>query len=141
NNYKVIFYNTETKNLFNVSTILDFYNKADWWGEKSDDDLIYIKKIMEKSFLFAGFFVDDKLSGMGRVIGDGVSDLYIQDIFISEIYRKRGFGSILIEEIISEIKKRGDFWVALIGEPGTENFYNKLGFEKMKNYAPMFLKQ
>ena len=73
---------------------------------------------------------------MGRVLSDGVSDAYIQDLVVLPEYRKKGIGKKLITDLIQYCKSKNISWIALISEPNQEEFYKKIGFKEMANYTP-----
>ena len=74
---------------------------------------------------------------MGRLISDGVSDAYIQDLIILDEYRGLGLGKKLVNYLVSYCKKNKINWIGLISEPDQDGFYSKLGFSIMKKYTPM----
>ena len=108
------------------------YADAAWIS--ADDDFSFINSALAGSFLAAGAFENGRLIGMGRVLSDGVSDAYIQDVVVTPEFRGRGIGGKLVMFLVEELEKRGVDWIALAGEPGTENFYLKLGFEKKEGF-------
>lgn len=108
------------------------YADAAWIS--ADDDFSFINSALAGSFLAAGAFENGRLIGMGRVLSDGVSDAYIQDVVVTPEFRGRGIGGKLVMFLVEELEKRGVDWIALAGEPGTENFYSKLGFEKKEGF-------
>ena len=119
--------------------IVKLYQDAGWWDDSYEKS--FIDKIVSDSFLFAGAFNEqNKLIGMARALADGISDAYIQDVTVLKNYRNQGIGGNLIKFLVKELKKHEIDWIGLIGEPGTEKFYQRLGFEKMNNYIPMKLK-
>ena len=68
--------------------IADLYRAGGWW--KEEYSLKDLPRLIRGSFLFA-VAVDSKTGraiGMGRVISDGVSDGYIQDLVVFPEYRK-----------------------------------------------------
>jgi len=120
-----------------VGDIVKLYKVGGWWKEHYDKDSI--PDLIKGSFAFA-VAVDKttgKTIGIGRVLSDKVSDAYLQDIVILPAYRKKGIGKKLVLSLVDFCKKRGVTWIALISEPGQEQFYKKLGFKDMKNYNPM----
>ncbi|PLX15855.1 MAG: N-acetyltransferase, partial [Candidatus Muiribacterium halophilum] len=133
----ILIYNLENKESFNIETILSFYIDAGWWGDCSDHDKEAIYNMIKGSFIFAGIFLSGELIGMARVLSDGVSDAYIQDVFVLEKYRGKGIGKKVIEYLLDELKRNGIDWIGLIGRPGTGYFYNKCGFSEMKDFIPM----
>lgn len=124
----------------NRNEVIRLYKDAGWWEPEYDENLAFIEHIAVDSFLFAGVFDNNnQLVGMGRVLSDGYSDAYIQDVVVLSSYRKQGLGREIIRFLISELKKHGIDWIGLIAEPGTSDFYENLGFKVMKDHVPMKL--
>jgi len=122
--------------------IIRLFESGGWWNESNDCSLI--NDIISGSFAF--FVAVDtstgKAVGMARVLSDGTSDAYIQDMVVLDEYRGRGIGKLLVEKIIGFCDLRGIEWLGLIAEPGYYSFYEQVGFSKMKQYVPMlFLKE
>ncbi len=122
----------------NPADVVKLYIDAGWW--RADYSAELIPEMIRNSEVFAAAFDQDKLIGMGRALGDRVSDAYIQDVVVLTPCRGRGIGSAIINHLIAELKARKIDWIGLIGEPGTKPFYEKLGFELMREYVPMILK-
>ena len=74
---------------------------------------------------------------MGRIISDGFSDAYIQDVVVLPKYQKKGIGGKLIKFLIEYCLSKGILWIGLIAEPNQDKFYSNLGFKTMVNYVPM----
>lgn len=115
------------------------YQDAGWWQNDYKKSDVFLRRIPEKSALFAGAFLEKKLIGMGRALSDLCSDAYIQDVIVLSAHQKRGIGTLIVTFLIQELKKRGVDWIGLIGEPGTRSFYENLGFRQMKDYIPFKL--
>lgn len=116
-------------------SILRLYTLAGWW--RGDSDPGKAVEIIENSFLFAGAFADGELIGMARVISDGISDAYIQDVVVDPAYRKRGVGKTLVLTLAEELRKTGVDWIGLVAEPGTAEFYENMGFRLQDGYHLM----
>ncbi len=108
------------------------YRAGGWWKEEHRvEDL---PALIRGSFAFA-VATDEKTGravGMGRVIADGVSDGYIQDLVVLPEYRKSGVGREIVSVLIDRCLQAGITWIGLIAEPGTEKFYLPLGFRYME---------
>lgn len=117
--------------------IVDLYRAGGWWKERYDP--AGIPGVIAGSFLFAVAVdpVTGSAVGMGRVLSDGVSDGYIQDIAVLPVYRRRGVGKKIVAFLLRECRARGLEWIGLIAEPGSEQFYLRLGFRPMKGYVPL----
>ncbi len=120
--------------------IIQLYKEAGWWKPENDRQPEFVDKIAENSYCFVGAFCGQRMIGMGRVLSDGVSDAYIQDVTVLREYRGRGIGGKIIEQLILKLRADRVEWIGLIGEPGTGNFYNKLGFTQMKGSVPFIYK-
>ena len=118
-----------------VPAAAELYRQADWWEE--GDSMQAVKKLFAGSFLVAEACDGKCLAGMGRALSDGAGDAYIQNVVVDARYRGQGIGTAIVRILVQELRKRGITWIGLIGAPGTESFYRKIGFEPLKNHIPM----
>ena len=117
--------------------IVLLYKAAGWWKETYDKS--GIPQLIAGSFAFA-VAVDQKTGksiGMGRVLSDGTSDAYIQDVVVLQRYRGQNLGKKIVKTLIDFCISKGIQWIGLIAEPGSNKFYTTLGFKSMKDYIPM----
>jgi spermidine synthase len=121
-----------------IAEIVNLYKSAGWWEESYNAEA-FIPPMVKNSACFVGAFDDGRMIGMGRAVSDNVSDAYIQDIVVLDEYRGHGIGGEIIKLLIRELKAKGVDWIGLIGEPGTEKFYSRLGFSTLKGFIPMKL--
>jgi len=117
--------------------IVELYKAGGWWKDSCDSSRI--KSLIVGSFAFAVVVDKDsgKAIGMGRIISDGVSDAYIQDLVLLPAYRGQGIGEQLVKTLLNHCLSKGILWIGLIAEPDQDKFYSSLGFKSMKNYIPM----
>ena len=117
--------------------IIELYKAGGWWKESYSSS--GIKPLIKGSFAFA--VVIDKKSqkaiGMGRIISDGVSDAYVQDLIVLPEYRCQGIGKQLVKSLLEKCSSAGLVWIGLIAEPDQDDFYSSLGFKSMLKYTPM----
>jgi len=117
--------------------IEELYRAGGWW--KKGMDKHRLNELIQSSFLFA-VAIDistRKTVGMGRVISDGISDAYFQDIVVLPEFRGRGVGRMILNALLGECLARKISWIGLIAEPKTGDFYSALGFRPMIGYVPM----
>jgi aralkylamine N-acetyltransferase len=122
---------------WDAGEIVLLYRAGGWW--KDEYDPAGIPGLIRGSFAFA-VAIDTKSGhaiGMGRVISDGCSDGYIQDLVILPGYRKSGIGMAIVDALVSACRGAGITWIALIAEPDTEPFYRPLGFQLMRGHVPL----
>jgi ribosomal protein S18 acetylase RimI-like enzyme len=117
--------------------IVQLYKAGRWW--KNEYDPAGIPGLIQGSFAFvvASDTTTGHAIGMGRVISDGVSDAYVQDLVVHPSYRDRGIGMQILTLLVEHCKRAGLTWIGLIAEPDSEAFYIPLGFERMPGHIPM----
>lgn len=111
----------------------ELYRRAGWLAPEESG--AFIPRAMAGSAVALGAFDGSRLIGMGRAISDGVSDAYIQDIAVSPDYRRRGIGGEIVRRIVAALQAHGIDWIGLVGEPGTEHFYEELGFVRKPGHT------
>ena len=136
---KINYSNIEIKfvNDWNEDEIVNLYKAGNWWKDKYNSSSI--KFLIKGSYKFAVVVIKDegRAIGMGRLISDGVSDAYIQDLVIMNDFRGLGLGKKLVNYLVSHCKSKNINWIGLISEPGQDGFYSDLGFSEMKKHTPM----
>jgi len=117
--------------------IVSLYKAGGWWKESYDKSKI--KDLIKGSYAFAVVIEKktNKTVGMGRILSDGISDAYLQDLIILPEYRKKGLGRYLVDELVKYCYSKNIKWIALISEPNQDGFYSNIGFRQMKKYIPM----
>lgn len=117
--------------------IVDLYKSAGWWHDAPEARAI-IPGMIRGSFRFmVARLPEGRIVGMGRVISDGCSDAYIQDVAVLPSYRKQGIGRELIRRLTEYCIARKIAWIGLVAEPGTREFYEELGYGPLAGYQPM----
>jgi ribosomal protein S18 acetylase RimI-like enzyme len=122
---------------WDTGEIVALYRAGGWWNDEFDP--AEVPRLIGGSFAFV-VAADKKTGravGMGRVISDGVSDAYIQDLVVLPEYRRRDFGTAMISLLVRRCRDAGISWIALVAEPDSENFYHPLGFARMEGYVPL----
>lgn len=120
-----------------IQRILGLYRAAGWWEETADPDPRDVTRLMAGSHCFLAAFSEGRLVAMGRVLSDGVSDAYIQDVTVEKTLRRRGIGSRLIQTIVERLNAEGIRWIGLIATGNTEDFYRPLGFRPVPGALAM----
>ena len=93
---------------------------------------LIVEKAIRNSTIIKKATYDNKIVGMARAIGDGMSYLLV-DVVVSSKYQKQGIGKKLVNSIIDDIKNEtmtGEYsTINLISIRGMEKFYKSCGFE------------
>lgn len=119
-----------------IDQIITLYRQAGWW-KNPGADRDHVRRIITGSHCFLVAMENDKLVGMGRVISDGESDTYIQDVTVKTTCRKKGIGTQIVKRLVEQIEADGLKWIGLIAERNTHEFYERIGFKKMPDSIPM----
>ncbi len=120
-----------------IESIVELYQAGGWWTE-SQANRDRIEAMIRGSFCFMiARSEEGKIIAMGRVISDGASDGYIQDVVVLPTYRRQGVGRELIQRLTQQCLKHKIGWIGLVAEPGTAHFYEQLGFRILDGYQPM----
>ncbi|HOG51503.1 MAG TPA: GNAT family N-acetyltransferase [Lentisphaeria bacterium] len=115
--------------------LAELYREAEWWDGQGDRE--WIRQLPQRSALFLIACCQGRIVGMGRVIADGVSDGYLQDIFVTQSFRRQKIGAELVRLLTASAAAMGIDWLLLIAAPGKTKFYESLGYRIMPQYVPM----
>jgi len=105
-------------------------------GDKKPDEL----KLGFSNSLYKCFVLEDGvLIGAGRAVADGIDCSYLCDIAVHPKFQRRGLGrdiTVKLRELSAGHKK-----IILYANPGTERFYEQLGFRRMRTAMAIFRDQ
>ena len=110
----------------NIDEILNLYIDAKWQNYVNNKDMLI--NAMKNSLYILGAYDNDELIGLIRVIGDGYSIIYIQDIIILNKYQRKGIGTKLITSVLNKYKNVYQKVLLTDNKPKTISFYKSLGF-------------
>lgn len=120
-----------------VEEIVELYKSAGWWQE-SEEAREIIPSMISGSYCFmVARSIEGRIIGMARVISDGFSDAYIQDVVVLPTYRGQGIGRELVRRLTQFCVSHKIAWIGLVAEPGTQELYEELGFGPLVGYQPM----
>ena len=76
----------------------------------------------------------EEIVGLVRLVGDGFSSVFVQDLIVLPSYQRRGIGSDLMKEALEAYKDA--YQVQLVTDQTEKNlgFYRSLGFETLSTY-------
>ena len=118
------------ENIRNVEEFNLLYDDVGWGAY--DDNIT--QKALDNTFYSVSAYDDNKIVGYGRIIGDTICFLYIQDIMVKPEYQGNKIGTMIMNKLlekINEIKQENpDLRVYLGASKNREEFYEKFGFIK-----------
>jgi GNAT superfamily N-acetyltransferase len=77
-----------------------------------------------------------RLVGAGRAVADGVDCACICDVAVLPAQQGHGLGAAIVQRLLDAAK--GHRKIILYAVPGTERFYGRFGFRKMKTAMAIF---
>lgn len=119
--------------ILNVEDILYLYNDVGWSSYTKDRDSLI--KSIKNSLKVISVWDKGLLVGLIRVVGDGHSIIYIQDILILQKYQNSGIGKRLIEIILDKYKNVRQKVLLTDKEEKNILFYKKVGFSMAEEFG------
>ena len=115
-----------------VEELLNLYEDVKWSAYTNDPE--NLKLAIDSSLKVWTCWYNDKLVGLARVVGDGHTIIYIQDILVLESYQRQGIGSKLIKLILEKYKSVRQIVLMTDETDKTIKFYKKNGLKKAIDY-------
>ena len=76
----------------------------------------------------------EKIVGLVRLVGDGFSSVFVQDLIVSPSYQRQGIGSTLMKQALADYKDAYQVQLATDESEKTLGFYRSLGFETLSSF-------
>ncbi|RDW20270.1 GNAT family N-acetyltransferase [Oceanobacillus arenosus] len=111
----------------NKEQLVKLYNDVQWYAYTRDVDVL--QHAISQSLDVISAWDGNNLVGLIRVVGDGLTIIYIQDILVLNAYQNQGIATQLMQQIL--LKYGGVRQKVLLTEeaPDVRHFYEKNGFE------------
>lgn len=119
----IIYRNT---NKFKEIDIKSLYEDAGWTSYTKD--MPKLLKAIEESLMVVSAWNDEKLVGLIRVVGDGLTIIYIQDILVLNEYKRKGIGSQLLKHVLERYNDVRQKVLLTDDNSDTRSFYESNGF-------------
>ena len=110
----------------NLKQLINLYQSVGWTSYTEKPELL--QQAVHNSLYVLGAFDHDQLIGLIRVVGDGLTIIYIQDLLVLPAYQNKGIGSTLINKVRKEFRYVRQQVLLTMEEPETRAFYEKNGF-------------
>lgn len=108
--------------------ILNLYEDAGW--KAYTNDLDSLMKGIENSLDLLSVWDGNQLVGLIRTVGDGQTIIYIQDILVLNAYQRKGYGKILLDEILKKYESVRMKVLLTDDTDKTNAFYQSVGFKR-----------
>ena len=101
------------------------------WGSYNDN---ITRRALDNTFYSVSVYENDTIVGFGRLIGDTICFMYIQDIMVKPEFQNKKIGTMIMKKLLEKVdelkKENPDIRVYLGATKDREKFYEKFGFVK-----------
>ena len=116
----------KTINKLNRKTIIELYKSAKWTNYTKNPEKLF--KGIQNSLYTLGAFKKNQLIGLIRIVGDGYTIVYIQDIIVHPNHQSKGIGQELMKKILIRYEFVRQKILLADHHEGLDRFYKKMGF-------------
>ncbi|WP_397540104.1 GNAT family N-acetyltransferase [Rummeliibacillus pycnus] len=115
-----------SKNI-NIEQLEKLYNDVQWYAYTND--LIVLQQAISQSLDVISAWDGEELVGLIRVVGDGLTIIYIQDILVLNAYQNQGIATQLMQQILGKYSKVRQKVLLTEEAPDVRHFYEKNDFQ------------
>ncbi|MEY9976463.1 GNAT family N-acetyltransferase [Lysinibacillus sp. RC79] len=103
------------------------YEDVEWYAYTKNLD--QLQQALLNSIYVLSAWENDQLIGLTRVVGDGLTILYIQDILVLNSHQNRGIATDMMNHILEKYKDVRQKVLLTEEAPDVRHFYEKNGFQ------------
>ena len=115
-----------------LEDVLHLYQAVGWTNYTHQPEML--EQALSHSLVIYVALDGDAVVGLIRLVVDGFSSVFVQDLIVLPTYQRQGIGSALMKQALGDFK--GAYQVQLVTEQTEKNvgFYRSLGFEALSTY-------
>ena len=115
-----------------LEDVLHLYQAVGWTNYTDQSEML--EQALSHSLAIYVALDGDAVVGLIRLVGDGFSSVFVQDLIVLPSYQRQGIGSSLMKEALKDYKDA--YQVQLVTEETerTLEFYRFMGFETLSTY-------
>lgn len=115
-----------------LEDVLHLYQAVGWTNYTHQPEML--EQALSHSLVIYLALDGDAVVGLIRLVGDGFSSVFVQDLIVLPSYQRQGIGSSLMKEALEDFKEA--YQVQLATEQTEKNvgFYRSMGFETLSTY-------
>ena len=115
-----------------LEDVLHLYQAVGWTNYTHQPQML--EQALSHSLAIYMALDGDAVVGLVRLVGDGFSSVFVQDLIVLPSYQRQGIGSNLIKEALADYKDAYQIQLATEQTEKTLGFYRSLGFETLSTY-------
>ena len=115
-----------------LEDVLHLYQAVGWTNYTNQPQML--EQALSHSLVIYLALDGDAVVGLIRLVGDGFSSVFVQDLIVLPSYQRQGIGRSLMKQALGDFK--GAYQVQLVTEQTEKNvrFYRSIGFETLSTY-------
>ena len=115
-----------------LEDVLHLYQAVGWTNYTNQPQML--EQALSHSLVIYLALDGNAVVGLIRLVGDGFSSVFVQDLIVLPSYQRQGIGSSLMKQALEDFKEA--YQVQLATEQTEENvgFYRSMGFETLSTY-------
>lgn len=117
----------------NMDELIVLYDNVGWSNYTNNPQML--KEAYNNSLKIISVWDKNQLVGIVRVVGDGYSIIYIQDLLILKEYQGKGIGSKLLDIIFEKYENVYQKILLTDNQISTVKFYERCGFSKSEEFG------
>ena len=115
-----------------IDDVLHLYQAVSWTNYTNQPQML--EQSLAHSLAIYVARDGEEIVGLVRLVGDGFSSVFVQDLIVLPSYQRRGIGSDLMKEALGDFKDAYQVQLATEQTEKTLGFYRSLGFETLSTY-------
>lgn len=115
-----------SKNI-NIDQLEKLYDDVEWFAYTQD--LAVLHQALSQSLDVLSAWDNDELVGLIRIVGDGLTIIYVQDILVLNAYQNQGIATELMQQILNKYSSVRQKVLLTEEAPDVRHFYEKNGFQ------------
>lgn len=115
-----------------IEDALDLYDAVGWSAYTDAPETL--ERALAGSTRVVTARRDGMLLGLARVISDGATIAYLQDVLVRPDAHRTGIGRRLVEEVFASLDPVRQHVLLTDAEPGQRGFYEALGFTEAHDH-------
>ena len=108
--------------------ILRLYSAVGWTAYTAD--MKALEQGIRHSLLILGAYENEELIGLVRVVGDGATIVFVQDLLVLPEKQRQGIGTALMKAVLERYSGVRQIVLATDNTCKTKAFYKSLGFSE-----------
>ena len=115
-----------------IDDVLHLYQAVGWTNYTNQPQML--EQSLAHSLAIYVARDGEEIVGLVRLVGDGFSSVFVQDLIVLPSYQRQGIGSDLMKEALGDYKDAYQVQLATEQTEKTLGFYRFLGFETLSTY-------